>query len=84
MTNETFRERFLDSNDRFHAAMLEAIRAHQEGVAIFTNALARLDAVDARLAELQENDAELKQLILVQGHELRELRAEVDRLTGER
>jgi chromosome segregation ATPase len=43
-----------------------------------------LDAIEARHDAIEARLAELEQLVMVHGHELRELRAEVDRLTGER
>jgi hypothetical protein len=58
--------------------MLDAIRAHQEGVVLVTEVFGRLDTLDARLAELRENDAELKRLIVEQGAEIRALRARLD------
>ena len=68
MTDNTFRERFLDSNDRFQAAMLAAIKANQEGVLIFNETH----------THLQESIEELQRLILEQGAELRALRARLD------
>lgn len=68
MTDSTFRERFLESNDRFQAAMLAAIRANQEGVLIFNETH----------THLQESIEELQRLILAQGVELRALRARLD------
>jgi hypothetical protein len=76
MTDSTFRERFLESSDRFQAAMLAAIRAHQEGVLIFNETH----------THLQESIDELQRLVLDQGVELRaqgvELRALRARLEG--
>jgi hypothetical protein len=76
MTDSTFRERFLESSDRFQAAMLAAIRAHQEGVLIFNETHTHLQE---SLDGLQESNDELKRLVLNQGFELRaqgvELRA---------
>jgi hypothetical protein len=63
VTPETFRERFLDSNDRFRAAMLDAIRAHQAGVVVETEAVGKLD-------ELLESVNELKHLIMEQGAQI--------------
>jgi hypothetical protein len=71
MNQDTFRERFLDSNDRFQAAMLDAIRAHQTGVVIATEAFGKLD-------ELIESIEELKHLIMEQGEQIRGLRARLD------
>jgi hypothetical protein len=68
MPDSAFRERFLESNDRFQAAMLAAIKAHHEGVVIF------LETHD----HLQESIDELKALVLDQGVELRALRARLD------
>src|SRR5262245_28822710 len=78
-TNE-LRERFLQSNDRFQAAMLEAIRAHQAGVLVFFDALHGLD-------ELQESVEELKRLIMEQGETLNtqgvQLRIQGEELRGQ-
>jgi hypothetical protein len=60
MADSTFRERFLESDDRFQAAMLAAIKAHQEGVAIFLQTH----------QHLQESIDELKGLIMEQGVQL--------------
>jgi hypothetical protein len=68
MTDSTFRERLLESNDRFQAAMLAAIRANQEGVLIFNQTH----------THLQETIDELQRLILAQGVELRALRAKLE------
>jgi hypothetical protein len=76
MTDSTFRERFLESNDRFQATMVAAIRAHQEGVLI----------CNETHTHLQESIDELQRLVLDQGVELRaqgvELRALRTRLEG--
>jgi hypothetical protein len=64
-TDDTFRERFLESNGRFLTAMLDAIRAHQTGVIAATAAFGKLD-------ELIESVEELKGLIMEQGTQLRE------------
>jgi hypothetical protein len=75
MTDSTFRERFLESSDRFQAAMLAAIRANREGVLI----------VNETHAHLQESIDELQRLVLdqavglcAQGVELRALRARLE------
>lgn len=86
MTNryDATRERFLESNDRFQQAMLEAIRAHQAGVLIFVELLQQ---VEHREDELQESIDELKRLTLDQGVELRaqgeQIRALRARLNGD-
>ncbi len=78
------REQFLESNDRFQQAMLEAIRAHQAGVLIFVDLLRQ---VEHREDELQESIDELKRLTLDQGVELRaqgeQIRALRARLNGD-
>ncbi len=73
MTPSEFRERFQASDDRFQAAMLAAIRAHQEGVLIFLEADSQLHA---RVDDLTESVHELQRLILAQGVEIRALRDE--------
>lgn len=73
---DAMKEQFLESNDRFQQAMLEAIRAHQSGVQVFINLL---DAVGKREDELQETIDEVKRLTLEQGIELRQLRKELGR-----
>jgi hypothetical protein len=73
---QDFHERFAESNDRFQEAMLQAIRAHQQGVAILGDLLG---AVGEHERQLEESVEELKQLILAQGVELRALR---ERLNG--
>lgn len=69
--HDTFRDRFLESNDRFQTAMLDAIRAHQAGVIVATEAFGKLD-------ELLENVEELKHLIMEQGEQIRALRARLN------
>lgn len=69
--NDTFRDRFLESNDRFQAAMLDAIRAHQAGVLVATEAFGTVDA-------LLESVEELKHLIMEQGEQIRALRARLN------
>lgn len=71
MTTDDFRERFLDSTDRFQAAMLDAIRAHQVGVIVATEAFGKLD-------DLLERVDELKHLIMEQGEQIRSLRLRLD------
>lgn len=72
MTSQEFRDRLLDSNDRFQAAMLEAIREHQKGMIAATDGFNKLDA-------LQESVDELKILIMEQGEQIKALR---ERLNG--
>jgi len=55
--------------------MLAAIRAHQEGVIVFTDLLR---SVDEREAALQESVEELKRLVLEQGAEIRQLRTRLN------
>jgi len=71
---EADRERFEESNDRFQAAMLDAIKAHQEGFRLFRETL---DRVEAREAHLDESIHELQRLVLEQGVTLREQGAEI-------
>jgi len=71
MTTNEFRERFLDSNDRFQAAMLDAIRAHQTGVVVASEAFGKLD-------ELLESVDELKHLIMEQSAQIQSLRTRLD------
>lgn len=79
MTTNEFRERLLESNDRWMAAMLDAIHAHQAGVLVAAEAFGKLD-------DLVESIEELKDLIMAQGIELQvqgdELRALRKRLNG--
>jgi hypothetical protein len=70
-TKNDFRERFRKTDDRFEAALLAALRAHKEGVAVFFEAHAHLQQ---SIDELQESQGELKRLIVAQGVELRALR----------
>ena len=51
MTSSEFRERFLDSNHRFEAAMLAAIRAHRAGGLVFDEALTRMDHLEESVNE---------------------------------
>jgi len=71
-----FREQFAESNDRFQQAILQAIHAHQAGVAIVGELIR---AVGDREAQLEESIEELKRLILEQGDQIRALR---ERLNG--
>jgi len=68
---DTFRDRFLDSHDRFQAAMLDAIRAHQAGVIIATEAFGKLD-------DLLESVEAVKALVMEQGAEIRALRERLE------
>jgi hypothetical protein len=72
---DTIREQFLESNDRFQQAMLEAIRAHQAGVLMFVDLLT---AVEKREDDLQESVDELKRLTLDQGEQIRALRIQLN------
>jgi hypothetical protein len=68
----------------FHASLRDQLRAIEQTMTVF-NAL--IDQADQRFHELQENDAELKRLILEQGEQLRaqgeQLRALQRRLEGQ-
>ena len=72
---------FLETNDAFQQAMLEAIRAHQRGVAMFLNLLT---VVEQREHDLQESVDEVKRLTLEQGAQLQALRGEVRQLRDQR
>jgi hypothetical protein len=65
--SDSYRERFLESNDRFQQAMLAAIRSQREGVMNF------LDRED----RLQESVEELKRLVLSNGEQIRDLGGEI-------
>jgi len=73
---DTFREQFAESNDRFQQAMLQAIHAHQAGVAVLGELLR---AVGDHEAQLEESIEELKRMVLQQGAEIRALN---ERLNG--
>lgn len=60
----------------FNAAMRDQLKAIERAMAVYND---HADHLEQRLDELQENDAELKRLILEQGAELRALR---ERLEG--
>ena len=69
--------------EQFNTAIRDQLHAIERAMTLVNDAF---DRVDARLTDLQENDAELKRLILEQGAELRaqgaELQALRDRLNG--
>ena len=73
---DIFREQFAESNDRFQQAILQAIHAHQAGVAVLGELLR---AVGDHETQLEESVEELKRMVLEQGTEIRALR---DRLNG--
>jgi hypothetical protein len=85
MTNryDVFRDQIADSNDRFQAAMVQAIHAHTATVASVGELLR---TVEEHEAQLEESISQLQGLILQQGETLRqqgdELRALRDRLNG--
>lgn len=75
----------------FSQAVRDQLAAIERAMNVFNDHADHADdqfaALETRIAELRENDAELKQLILTQGAELRaqgaELRALRERLEGQ-
>lgn len=61
--------------EEFNAAIRDQLRAIERAMAVYND---HADHLEQRLDELQENDAELKRLILEQGVELRALRQRLE------
>ena len=72
---DDLRAAFTEADTRFKEALTSAFTAHTQCVAMF---LAALERVEKHEAELQENDIELRRLILEQGEQLRELRQRLE------
>lgn len=73
MTNryDIFRNQIDESNDRFQAAMLQAIHAHTATVAAVGELLR---SVETHETQLEESIDQLKHLVMEQGVELRAMR----------
>lgn len=76
-----------DYRAEFNQAVRDQLAAMERAIDAF-NGFAehmdgKLDTLDTRLRELQENDVELKKLVMEQGADLRALRARLENGNGE-
>lgn len=61
--------------EEFNQSIRDQLKAIERTMTLFNE---MVETVDDRFRELQENDAELKRLIIEQGTAIRELRARLD------